>query len=600
MSISQSGRNVVKVNDVSGAIHPNSPRISGAPGGVRVVDVVCTKKPSGDDPTAEIGLVTKRGKALYAEREVRRQQIALLDDSARFFTTTRVRFTSAQAVAPEDKNETFEFVERYGHRKLALERAVQTLDEEIAQLEKKLAALRTTRKGDTSTVIATVVADRDVKAELKLTYLVSGVMWRPFYDLHATTVDGQPSRDVSMSYCATIVQCTGEDWNDATLTLSTADAQAQRHLSVPLLHPLKIKSGLLRAHNSGAPFGQSLAALTAGASQVGATPGTANPLEPSTSVVQATTLSAPHDSPSPFAPPKVVTEEGRTRTGPHFMSMSQLSTMNAAVTPPPRASASASASAPPPPPPPAPAPLSQSLVPSAPSQSLSRSALSVAYRIDGNVTIPSDGEKHRLTVALLKFKTKLSYMCVPRQCPTVYILSKVENTSEYHLLPVLFAEPVAQFISVNESFECVLGVDTSIKVSYRQDEKTEHEARRSFAEPQRTTTQTNITTVINRHNHDIPELIVRESVPLGSEEEKINIVLRKPAGLADAKDGQIILDRVETDDGEMVNAKVCWTEVVDGKGGEKDGMFEWIHAIPAGKKISFEAHWDVKSPSDAR
>ena len=70
--------------------------------------------------------------------------------------------------------------------------------------------------------------------------VISGVTWRPFYDLHATSVDGQPSRDVSLRYCVAITQSTGEDWENMALTLSTASSQALRQLTVPVLSPHKI------------------------------------------------------------------------------------------------------------------------------------------------------------------------------------------------------------------------------------------------------------------------------------------------------------------------------------------------------------------------
>ena len=70
--------------------------------------------------------------------------------------------------------------------------------------------------------------------------VVSGATWRPYYDLRATNNDGKPSPDVSLHYCANITQSTGEDWDDASLTLSTANSQTLRSLSVPTVECLKI------------------------------------------------------------------------------------------------------------------------------------------------------------------------------------------------------------------------------------------------------------------------------------------------------------------------------------------------------------------------
>jgi hypothetical protein len=42
---------------------------------------------------------------------------------------------------------------------------------------------------------------------------------------------------------------------------------------------------------------------------------------------------------------------------------------------------------------------------------------------------------------------------------------------------------------------------------------------------------------------------------------------------------------------------VRWGNVGD-KGGEKDGKFEWIGSIEAGKEISLVTEWEVKCPVD--
>ncbi|KAI0750058.1 hypothetical protein C8Q80DRAFT_1120131 [Daedaleopsis nitida] len=48
------------------------------------------------------------------------------------------------------------------------------------------------------------------------------------------------------------------------------------------------------------------------------------------------------------------------------------------------------------------------------------------------------------------------------------------------------------------------------------------------------------------------------------------------------------------------DGKVRWSKVVDGKGGEKDGMYGWVCGVPAGKKIELEAEWDIKAAANVR
>ncbi|KAJ8482395.1 hypothetical protein ONZ51_g5385 [Trametes cubensis] len=72
--------------------------------------------------------------------------------------------------------------------------------------------------------------------------------------------------------------------------------------------------------------------------------------------------------------------------------------------------------------------------------------------------------------------------------------------------------------------------------------------------------------------------------------------------LAETKEGQdavVKLDMKGEGDAKTT-AKVRWQDMVDGKGGEKDGLYEWVCTIPAGRKVVLEAQWDVKGPSDTQ
>lgn len=120
-----------------------------------------------------------------------------------------------------------------------------------------------------------IVADSDTKVDLRLTYssshnllfqaivtdfryvfsVVSNVKWTPTYELHATTVNGKPSSSVSLHYRARVLQSTGEDWNNTTLTLSTiaSDTVVKR---IPELYPVKVRPKVLfqKASNAARNF----------------------------------------------------------------------------------------------------------------------------------------------------------------------------------------------------------------------------------------------------------------------------------------------------------------------------------------------------------
>ena len=94
-----------------------------------------------------------------------------------------------------------------------------------------------------------------------------------------------------------------------------------------------------------------------------------------------------------------------------------------------------------------------------------------------------------------------------------------------------------QLISANESFECVLGVATALRVAYHTSASTVHEPARSFAEPTKTTS-TVWTTVANKHMRDVTGPVMRDMVPLGNEEAEIKVMLRRSDDLALAKAGE--------------------------------------------------------------
>ena len=88
--------------------------------------------------------------------------------------------------------------------------------------------------------------------------------------------------------------------------------------------------------------------------------------------------------------------------------------------------------------------------------------------------------------------------------------------------------------------------------------------------------------------------MIRDAIPLGDEDSNIKVMLLKPDGLAEAKDGE----ELTVDLGEGVkDAKVRWSKVENGKGGEKDGMYEWVCGLQAGTNTEFVASWAVKAPA---
>lgn len=91
----------------------------------------------------------------------------------------------------------------------------------------------------------------------------------------------------------------------------------------------------------------------------------------------------------------------------------------------------------------------------------------------------------------------------------------------------------------------------------------------------------------------------------------MKVLLKRPtallssAELEGAEDGDdVASDTTETKGKEVEGREKCvaqWQEAKGGKGGRKDGLFEWIcEDIEAGKEISVETEWDVRAPADVK
>jgi hypothetical protein len=100
--------------------------------------------------------------------------------------------------------------------KLAFEQA--DLNQQIQHTEQKLAELT---NGSTKQVFdAVIFADKmgDAEIDISLSYMVNQCGWSPAYTFRAST----EKKEVLAEYSALVQQMTGEDWNNVSITLSTA------------------------------------------------------------------------------------------------------------------------------------------------------------------------------------------------------------------------------------------------------------------------------------------------------------------------------------------------------------------------------------------
>ena len=150
-------------------------------------------------------------------------------------------------------------------------------------------------------------------------------------------------------------------------------------------------------------------------------------------------------------------------------------------------------------------------------------------------------------------------------------------------------------IATGDTFNCTLGMDTSIRVSHELTQSSVTSAPSSFVEQYTTTTYVSTTKLHNRHTGDYSVNIVeRSSIPVASESDpRIKVLLKGPVGLAEGEGGK------EVDLGRRDGFKVKWgRDVEDTKNGQKEGKFIWYGTIPPGDEVVLISEWDVRAPFD--
>jgi hypothetical protein len=151
-------------------------------------------------------------------------------------------------------------------------------------------------------------------------------------------------------------------------------------------------------------------------------------------------------------------------------------------------------------------------------------------------------------------------------------------------------------VATGDTFNCTLGMDTSIRVAHELTQSSVTSPPSSFMEQYTTTTYVSTTKLYNRHTGDYPiNIIERSSIPIASASDpRIKVFLKEPVGLAESEGGEEV--DPEGKDGFMVK----WgRDLEDTKNGRKDGKFIWYGTISPGEEVVLVSKWEVRAPVDA-
>ncbi|KAG6819621.1 hypothetical protein H0H93_010112 [Arthromyces matolae] len=168
----------------------------------------------------------------------------------------------------------------------------------------------------------------------------------------------------------------------------------------------------------------------------------------------------------------------------------------------------------------------------------SKGGVSATFQVPGEITIPSDGNPHKVTVTELDLEAEMSWVAVPKvEGGKVHLKAKVKNASEYTFVPGVgnvyvdgsfISRSDVPLVSPQETFDCPLGLDPSIRVKYHPPTKS---ASHQFGFVSKSTTTHTFSQYITVHNTKstaIENLKVCEQFPVSQDSEIVVKYLNPP------------------------------------------------------------------------
>ncbi|KAF8315712.1 hypothetical protein DL93DRAFT_2166671 [Clavulina sp. PMI_390] len=584
----QSGQNSVAIKCLSSVLDGDSIRVQAETRSrsqdLTVFDVVYsapatyTYVPTKVD-TPETKALEKQKTTLGVRVKAVERNHALLKDYSHSLRAGRIQGVSSDQLAS--------FMDMNLERDTQLWEQKQKLEEDIKELEDKIAGLSVKEEAVPpllrSGVTVVLLAKEAGPIDLIVSYAVTRASWFSLYDIRADLSEaprysklaeiGGPT--VRLQYRASITQSTGENWEDVTLTLSTASPMLGT--VIPKVQPWYITAWKPSLRHSGR--GNQLPPTVINI---------ASPRYRSRSPSWRSDRGHLHRSRTPSRH-RSRSPRRRSRSWSRSRSPTRRHHEHSLVEGLAAAAGGAAAR-----------------FDAGPKIHVNDGTISSTFSIEGLSNIPSDGKSHKVSIANIDFSAELEWITVPRSLPSAFLQCRIKNASSYTLIGGpssvfldgnFVAKSNVPDVSPSESFTCSLGVDPAVRITYHPQSKVLTTVGKkglssilNSNNPKTTVTafKQRITIKNTRASTAIAKLVVQDRAPV-SEDATIKVTVSQPNEGALGPVTGVVAREVSptTSIKEQVwvdqiskNVVARWAQKDEedgGSGGARgDGVIEWI------------------------
>ncbi|KAJ6474414.1 hypothetical protein C8R47DRAFT_1221132 [Mycena vitilis] len=249
----------------------------------------------------------------------------------------------------------------------------------------------------------------------------------------------------------------------------------------------------------------------------------------------------------------------------------------------------------------------------------SKGNFSATFRVPGMASIPSDGEAHNFTIVQLTLKAEMSWVSVPKVDTKAHINARIINASEYTLLSgtasvyvdgSFISRSAVPAVSPKENFDCPLGVDPSIRITYHPVIKKLTQT--GFYNKSANYVFSQRITVFNTKGISIDRLKIVDQIPT-SQNSQIEVKLVSPALTLPAENGGAGMSSIKAAPKSATAPQAL--NVARGIVAQWDGVDEpdcaveslgldrklnWVCCVASQAKINLSLEWEVTvSPASA-